>query len=185
MSRSRSASSPVTERVDPARARPHRVRLDEESGVLVDLPERLVSDASVWRSPEEPRIPIDANVEIGYRDAREEVGDRAHLAAVISATGVAVQATGMSGGPPTRSRRRPSLGDQERGQHETSDYVAAQPRPAIGREHPGTGQPSRQRHQRSAKLARGPSLSLTRSRFSKRNRPFTAVRSPSARSAGR
>jgi hypothetical protein len=35
--------------------------------VLVDLPEDLVPDATVWRSPEEPRVPIDAGVEIGYR----------------------------------------------------------------------------------------------------------------------
>jgi hypothetical protein len=37
---------------DPARARPRRVRLDEEPGALVDLPENLVPDATVWGSPE-------------------------------------------------------------------------------------------------------------------------------------
>jgi hypothetical protein len=62
---------------DPARARPRRVRLDEEPGTLVDLLENLVPDATVWGSPEEPRVPIDADVEIGHRDTGEEVGDRA------------------------------------------------------------------------------------------------------------
>jgi hypothetical protein len=62
---------------DPARARPRRVRLDEERGVLVDLPQHVLPDATVWRSPEEPRVPIDAGVEIGNRDTGEEVGDRA------------------------------------------------------------------------------------------------------------
>ena len=47
--------------------------------VLVDLPEHLFADAPVRRSPEEPRVPIDAGIEIGYRDAGEEIGDRAHL----------------------------------------------------------------------------------------------------------
>jgi hypothetical protein len=62
---------------DPASARLQRVRVDEEPGVLVDLPEDLLAGATVWRSSEEPRVPIDAGVEIGYRDAGEEVGDRA------------------------------------------------------------------------------------------------------------
>ena len=62
---------------DPARARPRRVRLDEEPCALVDLPEHLLPDATVWRSPEEPCVPIDAGIEIGYRDTGEEVGDRA------------------------------------------------------------------------------------------------------------
>jgi hypothetical protein len=53
---------------DPARARPCRVRLDEEPGTLVDLPENLLPDATVWRSPEESRVPIGAGFEIGYRD---------------------------------------------------------------------------------------------------------------------
>jgi hypothetical protein len=56
---------------NPARARPLRVRLDEEPGVLVDLPEDLIADATVWRSPEEACVPIDAGVEIGYWDAGE------------------------------------------------------------------------------------------------------------------
>ena len=63
---------------DPARARLRRVRLDEERGMLVDLPEDLVADAHVRGSPEEPRVPVDAGVEVGDRDAGEEVGDRAH-----------------------------------------------------------------------------------------------------------
>jgi hypothetical protein len=56
---------------DAARARPRRVRLDEDPGALVDLPENLFPDATVWGSPEEPRVPIDAGVEIGYRDTGE------------------------------------------------------------------------------------------------------------------
>jgi hypothetical protein len=36
---------------DPARARSRRVRLDEEPGALVDLPENLFPDATVWGSP--------------------------------------------------------------------------------------------------------------------------------------
>jgi hypothetical protein len=62
--RSRSASSPATARVIRP-APPLRVRLDEERGVLVDLPQHLVPDAMVWESPEEPRIPIAAGFEIG------------------------------------------------------------------------------------------------------------------------
>jgi hypothetical protein len=41
--------------------------------VLVDLPEHLFADAIVWWTAEEPRIPIDARVEIGYRNTGEEV----------------------------------------------------------------------------------------------------------------
>src|ERR671937_480038 len=44
---------------DPARARLRRVRLDEELGMLVDLPEHLSADAPIWWSPEEPRVPAD------------------------------------------------------------------------------------------------------------------------------
>jgi hypothetical protein len=62
---------------DPARARPRSVRLDEEPGALVELPENLFADATVVRgSPEEPRVPVDAGVEIGCRNTGEEVGDR-------------------------------------------------------------------------------------------------------------
>jgi hypothetical protein len=68
---------------DAASARLQRVRLDEEPGVLVDLPEDLLPDATVWRSSEEPRVPIVAGVEIRYGDTGEEVGDRAHPRAVI------------------------------------------------------------------------------------------------------
>ena len=63
---------------DPARARLRRIGLDEEPGVLVDLPENLLPDATVRGPPEEPRVPIDAGVEVGDRDTGEEVGDRAH-----------------------------------------------------------------------------------------------------------
>jgi len=66
---------------DPASARPRRVRLDEEPGALVDLPEHLVPDATVWGSAEEARVPIDAGVEIGYRDTGEEVSDGAQFGA--------------------------------------------------------------------------------------------------------
>jgi hypothetical protein len=66
---------------DPPRARLRRVRLDEEPGVLVNLPENLLPDATVWGPAEEPRLPVDAGVEIGYGDTGEEVGDRAHLSA--------------------------------------------------------------------------------------------------------
>jgi hypothetical protein len=48
---------------DAARARPRRVRLDGEPGALVDLPENLFPDATVWGSPEEPRVPIDAGID--------------------------------------------------------------------------------------------------------------------------
>jgi hypothetical protein len=51
-------SEPLEERVepsdgegDPARARPRRVRFDEEPGALVDLPEHLFPDATVWGRP--------------------------------------------------------------------------------------------------------------------------------------
>ena len=73
---------PIDGEGDPARARLCHVRLDEERGVLVDIPEHLVSDSHVWGAPEEPRVPVDAGFEIGYRDTGEEVGDRAHLEAL-------------------------------------------------------------------------------------------------------
>jgi hypothetical protein len=81
--RSRSASSPATASVMRPRARLCRVRLDEEPGVLVDRPEDLVADATVWGSAEEPAIPIDARLEIGYRNTGEEVGDGAQFRGVI------------------------------------------------------------------------------------------------------
>ena len=75
---------PLQERVepsdgdgDPARARVRRVRLDEERCVLVGVPEDLFPGAQVWRSPEEARVPIDAGLQIGYRDTGDEGGDRA------------------------------------------------------------------------------------------------------------
>ncbi|MGC1165598.1 MAG: hypothetical protein WA862_05765 [Solirubrobacterales bacterium] len=61
---------------DPARARLPGIWLDEEGCVLVDIPEDLVPHAKVWRSPQEPRVPVDAGVEVGHRDAGDEVGDR-------------------------------------------------------------------------------------------------------------
>ena len=55
-------SEALEERVEPgdgegdsARARPCGVRLDEEPGALVDLPENLFPDATVRGPPEEPR----------------------------------------------------------------------------------------------------------------------------------
>jgi hypothetical protein len=47
---------------DPARTCPQCVRLDEEPGMLGDLPEDLLPGATVWGSPEEPRVPIDAGL---------------------------------------------------------------------------------------------------------------------------
>ena len=52
--------------------------------MLVDLPQHLVPDPMVWWSPEEPRVPVDAHVEIGYGDTGEKVRDRAHLVAVVT-----------------------------------------------------------------------------------------------------
>jgi hypothetical protein len=77
--RSRSASSPSTANVIRPAARRRRVRLDEEPGVLVDLPEHLVPDPTVRRSSEKPRVPIDADVDIRHRHTGEEVDDAAHL----------------------------------------------------------------------------------------------------------
>lgn len=56
----------------------------KERGVLVDLPQHLVPDATIRGPPEEPRVPVDAQIEIGYRDTGEKVGDRAHLVAVVT-----------------------------------------------------------------------------------------------------
>ena len=50
---------------DAARARLRCVWLDEDPGVVVDLPEHFFPDATVWGPAEEPRIPIDARVETG------------------------------------------------------------------------------------------------------------------------
>jgi len=63
---------------DPAGARARRVRLDEQRGVHVDVPEDLVAGAHVRVASEEPRVPIDAGVEVGHGDAGDQVGDRAH-----------------------------------------------------------------------------------------------------------
>jgi hypothetical protein len=83
-------SEALEERVEPsdgkgdaACTRLRRVRLDEEPRVLVDLPEHLFRNATVWGSPEEPCVPINAGFEICYRDAGEEVADRTHLRAAI------------------------------------------------------------------------------------------------------
>src|SRR5215469_1866812 len=66
---------------DPARARPRRVRLNEQGGVLVDVPQDLFACAQVRRPPEEPCVPIDRDIQPGYRDTRDEVGDCALHAA--------------------------------------------------------------------------------------------------------
>src|ERR687897_1304908 len=90
--RSRNASSPATARViRPAPARAAFGSMKSEA-CSSDLPADLVPDATVWGSPEEPRVPIDAGVEIGYRDTGEEVCDRAHLRAVILHQSAAVRA---------------------------------------------------------------------------------------------
>ena len=68
---------------DPARACLLRVRLDEQRGVLVDVPQHLFPDAQVWGTPEEPRVPVDADVEIGHWDTGDKLRDPAHLVAVI------------------------------------------------------------------------------------------------------
>lgn len=60
---------------DPARARPGRVRLNEERGVLVDVPEDLSARAHVRRTPKEPCVPIDRSTQLGYRDTSDEVDD--------------------------------------------------------------------------------------------------------------
>ena len=66
---------PIDREGDPARTRLRRVRLDEKGGVLVDVPEHLVPDAKVWGPAEEPRVPVDAGVEVGNRDTGNELGD--------------------------------------------------------------------------------------------------------------
>jgi uncharacterized membrane protein len=87
------SSEALEERVEPGDgegdatcARACTVRLDEEPGVLVDLPEHLVPDATVWGSAEEARIPIDARVEIGYGNTGEKVGDAAQFGRWASVT---------------------------------------------------------------------------------------------------
>ena len=50
---------------DAACARLRCVWLDEQPGVLVDLPEDLFADAAVRGPTEEARVPVDAGVEIG------------------------------------------------------------------------------------------------------------------------
>jgi hypothetical protein len=57
---------------DPARARPRCVRLNEERGVLVDVPEDLFA-AQARRSPEEPCVPIDRGAQLGHGDTSDEV----------------------------------------------------------------------------------------------------------------
>jgi hypothetical protein len=75
----RSASSPATERViRPAPARAEFGSMKSQACSSIS-PEDLFPGAHIRGSPEEPRVPIGAGVEIGYRDAGEEVGDRAHL----------------------------------------------------------------------------------------------------------
>jgi hypothetical protein len=59
---------------DPARPRLRGVRLGEQPADLVDVPRTLVADASVWGSPEEPRVSIEADVKIGYRDTGRTAG---------------------------------------------------------------------------------------------------------------
>src|SRR5215207_407739 len=95
--RSRSASRPATAKVIRP-ARPRSVGLDEERGVLVDVPEDFFPSAHVRGSPEAPRVPIDRGAELGYRDAGDEVSDRALHASPRRPRGPA----------PYRIRRRPS-----------------------------------------------------------------------------
>ena len=51
---------------DPARARPRYVRLNEERGVLFDVPEDFFARAQVGRSPEEPCVPVGRGTQLGY-----------------------------------------------------------------------------------------------------------------------
>src|SRR5215467_1046340 len=60
---------------DPARARPRCVRLNEQCGVLVDVPEDFFARTQVRRSPKEPCVPIDRGIQLGYGDTSDEVGD--------------------------------------------------------------------------------------------------------------
>ena len=70
---------PLNREGDPARAGLRRVRLDEERGVLVNVPQHLIPDAHVRGSAEEPRVPVNADLKIGDRDTGDKLGDRAHL----------------------------------------------------------------------------------------------------------
>ena len=79
---------PLNRERDPARARLLRVRLDEERGVLVDVPQHLIPDAHVRGSAEEPRVPVDADLKIGYRDTGDKLGDRAHFGGWYSTAAV-------------------------------------------------------------------------------------------------
>ena len=90
---------------DPACTRLRRVRLDEEPGVLLDLPEDLFPNATVWGTPEEPCVSVDASVEICYRDAGEEVGDRVHLRGVIFVRHLRDRAAPQADGDGEGSRR--------------------------------------------------------------------------------
>ncbi len=62
---------------DFAGALPRRVWLDEERGVLVDVPEDLVASAHVRGAPEEPCVPMRCDVELGDRDSCDEASDPA------------------------------------------------------------------------------------------------------------
>ena len=81
---------------DAARASLGRIWLDEEPCVLVDLPKHLVAHTAIRGSTEEPCVPIDAGVEIGYGDTGEEVGDCAHLRAVVYSTKARHRASAVS-----------------------------------------------------------------------------------------
>jgi hypothetical protein len=62
----------------PPASRLRLVRLDEQRGVLVDVPEDLIPGAHVRVAPEEPGVPIDAGIQVGHGHARDQVGDGAH-----------------------------------------------------------------------------------------------------------
>src|SRR3954471_8536168 len=64
--------------VDAAGPGLRRVRLDEQPRVLVDLPQHLLPGAEVRRPPEESRVPIGADGQIGDRNAGVEVRESAH-----------------------------------------------------------------------------------------------------------
>jgi hypothetical protein len=64
---------------DPARPRPRRVRLDEEPGMLVDLPENLLPDAKVWGRPKNRVYQSMLASRSDTGTPAKEVGDRAHI----------------------------------------------------------------------------------------------------------
>ena len=78
---------------DPARARLLRVRLDEERGVLVDVPQHLFPDAKVWGSPKNRVYQSTPTSSSDTGNTGDKLGDPAHLVA-------GYRSDGSSGGRP-------------------------------------------------------------------------------------